>query len=75
MQEGARPRLVPGRVPFVGAGGPVSLSRVVRVDRATRWFFPEAPLTVDIGMGAAGRAWWQIDIERLISVAIDCSIG
>jgi phospholipase/carboxylesterase len=56
-----------------GFGAPgddlVSLARVVEVDRATRWFFPEAPLEMDFGMGATGRAWWPIDMERMMTAA------
>lgn len=55
-----------------GFGAPgddlVSLARVVQVDRSTRWFFPEAPLEIDLGMGAQGRAWWPIDMERLMAL-------
>ncbi len=56
-----------------GFGAPgddlVSLARVIDVDRSVRWFFPEAPLTMDFGMGAKGRAWWPIDMERMMSAA------
>ncbi len=52
-----------------GFGAPgddlVSLARVTEVDRAVRWFFPEAPLEIDFGMGMRGRAWWPIDMMRL----------
>ena len=50
-----------------GASGDdlVSLARVVDVGRGVRWFFPEAPLTIDFGMGMAGRAWWPIDMMAL----------
>lgn len=52
-----------------GFGAPgddlVSLSRVVRTERSVRWFFPEAPLSLDFGFGQTGRAWWEIDMERL----------
>lgn len=55
-----------------GFGAPgddlVSLARVTDVDRATRWFFPEAPLEIDFGGGATGRAWWPIDMERLMTL-------
>jgi phospholipase/carboxylesterase len=53
-----------------GFGAPgddlVSLARVIDVGRDVRWFFPEAPLTIDFGMGQRGRAWWPIDMERLL---------
>jgi phospholipase/carboxylesterase len=42
-----------------------SLARVVPVSSGVRWFFPEAPLTVDFGSGMQGRAWWPIDMIRL----------
>jgi phospholipase/carboxylesterase len=42
-----------------------SLSRVIDAPRGARWFFPEAPLSVDLGYGAQGRAWWPIDMMRL----------
>jgi len=32
---------------------------------AMRWFFPEAPLTVDLGTDEPGRAWWPIDMLAL----------
>jgi len=44
----------------------VALHRVIEVDRSTRWFFPEAPLEIDFGGGQSGRAWWPIDMERLM---------
>lgn len=53
-----------------GFGAPgedlVSLHRVVDAPKGTRWFFPEAPLEVDVGMpGMPGRAWWRIDMVKL----------
>jgi len=50
-----------------GASGDdlVSLHRVVEATPGLRWFFPEAPLSVDLGMGMAGRAWWPIDMVKL----------
>ena len=52
-----------------GFGAPgddlVSLHRVVDAGKNTRWFFPEAPLSLDFGMGQSGRAWWHIDMMRL----------
>jgi phospholipase/carboxylesterase len=42
-----------------------SLARVIPAGSDVRWFFPEAPLTVDFGYGMMGRAWWQIDMMRL----------
>ena len=52
-----------------GYGAPgddlVSIARVVAGSRELRWFFPEAPLELDLGFGMAGRAWWNIDMMRL----------
>jgi phospholipase/carboxylesterase len=52
-----------------GFGAPgddlVPLARAVDAGRGVRWFFPEAPLEIDFGMGMTGRAWWPIDIERV----------
>lgn len=52
---------------FGAAGDDLApLHRVIDVERGTRWFFPEAPLEIDFGGGASGRAWWPIDMERLM---------
>lgn len=55
-----------------GFGAPgddlVSLARVLEVGRDVRFFFPEAPLAIDFGGGAVGRAWWMIDMERLMAL-------
>lgn len=52
-----------------GFGAPgddlVSLARVIDAGRDVRWFFPEAPIALDLGWGMTGRAWWNIDMERL----------
>jgi phospholipase/carboxylesterase len=52
-----------------GFGAPgddlVPLWREIDAGRGVRWFFPEAPLTLDLGFGGAGRAWWHIDMIRL----------
>ena len=52
-----------------GYGAPgddlVSLARAVDAGRDVRWFFPEAPLAIDLGYGMTGRAWWPIDMVRL----------
>lgn len=53
-----------------GFGAPgddlVAFSRVVDAGRNVRWFFPEAPLSLDWG----GRAWWNIDMMRLQMLAM-----
>jgi len=52
-----------------GYGAPgddlVPLARVIDAGRELRWFFPEAPLELDLGMGMESRAWWHIDMMRL----------
>jgi phospholipase/carboxylesterase len=52
-----------------GFGAPgddlASLWRVIDAPAGTRWAFPAAPLALE-GMGYGGRAWWMVDIERLI---------
>jgi phospholipase/carboxylesterase len=49
-----------------GFGAPgtdlVSLARVIDAGPDTRWFFPEAPIELDLGWGQRGRAWWEIDM-------------
>lgn len=51
-----------------GYGAPgddlVGLARAMDVGPGVRWFFPEAPLEVDVGYGE-GRAWWPVDMMRL----------
>ncbi|HEU4536511.1 MAG TPA: hypothetical protein VFS00_20440 [Polyangiaceae bacterium] len=52
-----------------GYGAPgddlVTLARFLDAGPGVRWFFPEAPLSVDVGGGYAGRAWWPIDMIAL----------
>lgn len=52
-----------------GFGAPgddlVGLARVIDVPKETRWFFPEAPNAIELGMGTSGRAWWPIDMVRM----------
>lgn len=50
-----------------GASGDdlVSLAHVVDAGAGVRWFFPEAPMTVDFGGGMTGQAWWFIDMMRV----------
>lgn len=51
-----------------GFGAPgddlVPLAEVLEVPRGTRWLFPEAPLSLNMGFGDA-RAWWLIDMARM----------
>lgn len=42
-----------------------SLSEVLDSGKSTRWLFPNGPLSVPIGPGWTGRAWWTIDVNRL----------
>ncbi len=47
-----------------GYGAPgddlVGLAQAVEVGPGVRWFFPEAPLEIDLGCG-----WWPVDMVRL----------
>ncbi|WP_063748790.1 alpha/beta hydrolase [Chondromyces apiculatus] len=58
-----------------GFGAPgddlVSLARVIDAGAGVRWFFPEAPLTVSLGYGISGRAWWQLDLALLQQLAME----
>lgn len=51
-----------------GFGAPgsdlVPLADVIKVPRGTRWLFPEAPLSLNMGFGDS-RAWWIIDFARI----------
>ena len=51
-----------------GFGAPgddlVSLADVIDVPAKTRWLFPEAPLSLNMGFGDS-RAWWIIDFARI----------
>ncbi len=51
-----------------GFGAPgddlVPLADVTQVPHGTRWLFPEAPLSLNMGSGDA-RAWWIIDFARI----------
>ncbi|MDH5347777.1 MAG: hypothetical protein OEW13_07710, partial [Nitrospira sp.] len=51
-----------------GFGAPgddlVPLADVMDAPRETRWLFPEAPLSLNIGLGDS-RAWWIIDFARI----------
>jgi len=51
-----------------GFGAPgddlVPLAEVVDVPSGTRWLFPEAPLSLNMGFGDS-RAWWIIDFARI----------
>ncbi|MGQ0694486.1 MAG: alpha/beta hydrolase [Nitrospiraceae bacterium] len=51
-----------------GFGAPgddlVPLADVLDVPSGTRWVFPEAPLSLNMGFGES-RAWWIIDMNRI----------
>ncbi|MBX3330685.1 MAG: hypothetical protein KF722_09815 [Nitrospira sp.] len=49
-----------------GASGDdlVPLAEVIQVPTGTRWLFPEAPLSLNMGFGDS-RAWWIIDFARI----------
>lgn len=51
-----------------GFGAPgndlVPLADVIEVPSGTRWLFPEAPLSLNMGFGDS-RAWWIIDFARI----------
>lgn len=51
-----------------GFGAPgddlVPLAEVIDVPIGTRWLFPEAPLSLNMGFGDS-RAWWIIDFARI----------
>jgi phospholipase/carboxylesterase len=51
-----------------GFGAPgddlVPLADVIDVPAGTRWLFPEAPLSLNMGFGDS-RAWWIIDFARI----------
>jgi len=51
-----------------GFGAPgddlVPLADVIQVPTGTRWLFPEAPLSLNMGFGDS-RAWWIVDFARI----------
>ena len=51
-----------------GFGAPgddlAELWRMLNVPEHTRFVFPAAPLTLNLGFGES-RAWWMLDMERL----------
>ena len=50
---------------FGAPGGDlVPLADVIDVPAKTRWLFPEAPLSLNMGFGDS-RAWWIIDFTRI----------
>lgn len=48
-----------------------SLSDALQPNHAseTQWIFPNGPLSVPIGPGWSGRAWWPIDMARFEKLA------
>jgi phospholipase/carboxylesterase len=76
---GLKVRLVGGSDGHGGGNGPVvillhgfgapgddlvPLADVIDVPAGTRWLFPEAPLSLNMGFGDS-RAWWIIDFARI----------
>lgn len=43
-----------------------TLAEVITPPKATHFIFPQGPLSVPIGPGWSGRAWWNIDWNRKI---------
>lgn len=41
------------------------LSQEIKTPEGTFWIFPEAPISVPIGMGTMGKAWFEIDLMAL----------
>jgi len=41
-----------------------SLATVFKTGQRTHWIFPNGPLSVPIGPGWSGSAWWPIDMTR-----------
>jgi phospholipase/carboxylesterase len=59
-----------------GFGAPgddlVSLADATDVgDVPVRWFFPEAPIALDLGMSPGPRAWWELDMARVQRAMMD----
>ena len=46
-----------------------SLAEVMNTGHNTHWIFPNGPLSVPIGPGWTGSAWWPIDMVRLQAAA------
>jgi phospholipase/carboxylesterase len=59
----------PGVIFFHGYGADMSdlypLAEVMDPEEKATWYFPNGPLSVVIGPGFYGRAWYQIDMARL----------
>lgn len=41
------------------------LAEMFPVEKNWNWLFPQGPLEVPIGMGWTGRAWWNLDLEKM----------
>lgn len=41
-----------------------SLATVLKTGKNTHWIFPNGPLSVPIGPGWTGSAWWPVDLAR-----------
>lgn len=42
-----------------------SFANEIKLEKQCNWLFPNAPLSVAIGPGITGRAWWTIKISEL----------
>lgn len=62
------PENAPTVVMFHGFGADAydlsSLRTEIRTAKPLRWIFPQGPLTVPIGPGYTGRAWFNIDMNE-----------
>src|SRR5208282_2123552 len=62
----------PALVLLHGFGAPgddlVSLWRVLAAPAGTRFVFPEAPVSLAAMGYGEGRAWWMIDMERMLEL-------
>ncbi len=41
------------------------LADLFPVKKSWNWLFPQGPLEIPLGMGWTGRAWWNLDMERM----------
>ncbi len=46
-----------------------SLAEVLRPPESIDFLFPQGPLSVPIGPGWMGRAWWKINVDALVQMA------
>ena len=41
------------------------LADLFPVKKSWNWLFPQAPLEISLGMGWTGRAWWNLNMEKM----------